>query len=349
MSSSINMPINKVKTGSGGDSSDECCRSTSLPMETVADGNDETTGTGRPSLTIGTKVIHRAFDDMALEELYQKYCQRSRESDLDCFFLTGCLVAVHSAVSFSLKQQDQDQQSRVLIGAGVSSVVAVAQASLGFYIRGRKKKKKKNPADNDNGGHQQASSSATAAAVVTSTGRLTYAAWLLANVLILGLLAVVPSPDQGTRALTWLLLINFLTCVTLPLRLRVCLFLTSITSLLFLIVSAFTSWDEAGIHRPTLHQQVVALSSTHYNTTVYTSLCNHNFLSFSLDDDAVLSFLRLVRVLFSLLFLDNVQLLFFFFSSLPSCPDCLRTPIARQMTPDHVILRSLGATNISNT
>lgn len=266
MSSSINMPVNKVKTGSGGDSSDECCRSTSLPiLETVAaDGNDETTGTGRPSLTIGTKVIHRAFDDMALEELYQKYCQRSRESDLDCFFLTGCLVAVHSAVSFSLKQQDSDQQSRVLIGAGVSSVVAVAQASLGFYIRGRKKKKK-NPADNDNGGHQQASSAtAAAAAVVTSTGRLTYAAWLLANVLILGLLAVVPSSDQGSRALTWLLLINFLTCVTLPLRLRVCLFLTSITSLLFLIVSAFTSWDEAGIHRPTLHQQVVAVRSTHY-------------------------------------------------------------------------------------
>ncbi|EFX83689.1 hypothetical protein DAPPUDRAFT_100369 [Daphnia pulex] len=94
-----------------------------------------------PSWTVGTKVIHRAFDDIALEELYQNYCQRSRESDLDCFFLTGCLVAVHSAVSFSLKQQDQTLQSRVLIGAGVSSVVAVAQASLGFYIRGRKKKK----------------------------------------------------------------------------------------------------------------------------------------------------------------------------------------------------------------
>ena len=273
MSSSINMPINKANTGGDGDSSD-CCRSTSLPMETVADGNDEMAiqtaadagnTSGRTPWTIGTKVIHRAFDDIALEELYQKYCQRSRESDLDCFFLTGCLVAVHSAVSFSLKQQDQDLQSRVLIGAGVSSVVAVAQASLGFYIRGRKKMK--NPAEDD-GGHQQAA--AAAAAVVTSTSRLTYAAWLLANVLILGLLAVIPSSDQSTRALTWLLLINFLTCVTLPLRLRVCLLLTSITSLLFLVVSAFTSWDEAGIQRPTLHQQVVVvvvvavLCSTHY-------------------------------------------------------------------------------------
>ncbi|KAI9551671.1 hypothetical protein GHT06_022007 [Daphnia sinensis] len=247
MSSSINMPINKASSGE--------CRSTSLALETVADGNDETTGqaTGRASWTIGTKVIHRAFDDVALEELYQKYCQRSRESDLDCFFLTGCLVAVHSAISFSLKQPEQELQSRVLVGAGVSSVVAVAQASLGFYIRGRKKKNSAVDQGVDGGGHQQA----TAAAIVTSTGRLTYAAWLLANVLILGLLAVVPSSDQGTRALTWLLLINFLTCVTLPLRLRVCLFLTSIVSLLFLAVSAFTSWDQAGHHRPTLHQQLM--------------------------------------------------------------------------------------------
>ncbi|XP_046444965.1 adenylate cyclase type 3-like [Daphnia pulex] len=256
------MPINKANNSGGGDSG-ECCRSTSLPMETVA-GNDEApiqqsaTAAGRPSWTVGTKVIHRAFDDIALEELYQNYCQRSRESDLDCFFLTGCLVAVHSAVSFSLKQQDQALQSRVLIGAGVSSVVAVAQASLGFYIRGRKKKK--NSAATATAGRQadqQAAAAAAAAAVVTSTGRLTYASWLLANMLILGLLAFVPSSDQGSRALTWLLLINFLTCVTLPLRLRVCLFLTSITSLLFLAVSAFTSWDEAGIHRPTLHQQLM--------------------------------------------------------------------------------------------
>jgi len=302
-------------------------------METVADGNDEAaiqsaTAAGRPSWTIGTKVIHRAFDDTALEELYQNYCQRSRESDLDCFFLTGCLVAVHSAVSFSLKQQDQALQSRVLIGAGVSSVVAVAQASLGFYIRGRKKKN--SAADRqeaiDNGGHQQAAP----AAVVTSTGRLTYAAWLLANVLILGLLAVVPSSDQGTRALTWLLLINFLTCVTLPLRLRVCLFLTSITSLLFLAVSAFTSWDEAGIHRPTLHQQVVAVLHP------LPSLCNHTHkLSFS----AIIS--TCVRVLFlSFAFILGRRPTCVFFPG----PDCLPTPIARQTTPDHVIRRSPWAT-----
>lgn len=294
---SIKMPINKANNSGGGDSG-ECCRSTSLPMETVA-GNDEApiqqsaTAAGRPSWTVGTKVIHRAFDDIALEELYQNYCQRSRESDLDCFFLTGCLVAVHSAVSFSLKQQDQALQSRVLIGAGVSSVVAVAQASLGFYIRGRKKKK--NSAAAATAGRQAdqqaAAAAAAAAAVVTSTGRLTYASWLLANMLILGLLAFVPSSDQGSRALTWLLLINFLTCVTLPLRLRVCLFLTSITSLLFLAVSAFTSWDEAGIHRPTLHQQVVVVTVLH---PLYPhSLCNRTHkLSFS----AIIS--TCVRVLF---------------------------------------------------
>lgn len=239
----------------------EQCRRSSLPMETtttttiavVVDGDDRPAANDGRS--VGTKVIRRAFDDQALEELYQKYCQRSKESDLDCFFLTGCLVAVHTAVSLSLKQQAADAfQPLVLVCAGVSSVVAVAQASLGFYIRGRKKTAG-DQATLDVG--QPPAATTTAAAAVTSIGRLTYTAWLLANVLILGLLAVVPTFDHGTRALTWLLLVNFLTCVTLPIRLRVCLLLTSAASLLFLVVSAFTSWDEAGRHRPTLHQQVV--------------------------------------------------------------------------------------------
>jgi hypothetical protein len=321
-------------------------------METVA-GNDEApiqqsaTAAGRPSWTVGTKVIHRAFDDIALEELYQNYCQRSRESDLDCFFLTGCLVAVHSAVSFSLKQQDQALQSRVLIGAGVSSVVAVTQASLGFYIRGRKKKK--NSAAAATAGRQAdqqaaAAAAAAAAAVVTSTGRLTYASWLLANMLILGLLAFVPSSDQGSRALTWLLLINFLTCVTLPLRLRVCLFLTSITSLLFLAVSAFTSWDEAGIHRPTLHQQVVVVVVAVLHPLYPHSLCNRTHkLSFS----AIIStFVRVLFLSFPLILGRRPTFSVFFF---PRSRLCLRTPIARQMTAITSYAVFSGPQNISNT
>lgn len=185
----------------------------------------------------GAKVIRRAFDDQTVEELYLKYVQRSRESDLDCFFLTGCLVAVHTAVSLSLKQQ-QDDESRILVCAGVSSVVAVAQASLGFYIRSRK--------TSSDGDDEELGQQATAV-----TGRLTYASWLLANMLILGLQAAVPSQN----ALAWLLLVNFLTCVTLPLRLRVCLLLTSAASLIFLIASAFTSWDQQ--LQSTVYQQVV--------------------------------------------------------------------------------------------
>lgn len=261
-------------------------RSTSLAIPNDGTTNDQTETavqvttppSSSPAVVVGwtsSKVIRRAFGDRALEDLYLNYCQRSRESDLDCFFLTGCLVAVHTAVALSLKQLanfDQEFESRVLICAGVSSVVAVAQASLGFYIRGRKTVGNVLAAgeglESANGaghsGQQQAAN---------VTGRLTYTAWLLANVLILGLLALVPSPDQGTRALTWLLLVNFLTFVTLPLRLRVCLLLTSVASLLFLVVSAFNSWDVpvemasapadasplpsvTASSRPSLHQQV---------------------------------------------------------------------------------------------
>lgn len=281
------------------------CRTTSLAMVETTN-NDQETSERHPAAKAGngstsSKVICRAFDDLALEDLYLNYCQRWRESDLDCFFLTGCLVAVHTAVSLTLKQlgnngqdvldksnylmvngsndplsPEVDQISNdqsdgsvgILICASVSSVVAVAQASLGFYIRGRNNKAVAGgPRSSSSslvqglGDHQQAANHLT--------GRLTYAAWLLANVLILGLLALIPSSwttdDPGSaRALTWLLLVNFLTFVTLPLRLRVCLCLTGIASFIFLLVSAFHHhhyiYDPSVAARPSIHQQVVCFS-----------------------------------------------------------------------------------------
>ena len=171
-----------------------------------------------------TRLFNRHFDDSSVEELYQNYCQRTKATQhLDCFFLTGCLVAVHTAVAVALElhqssssssSSGSSEQVQSLVCAGLSSVLAVAQASLGFYARSGPGRKR-------------------------DVAWLTYTAWLLANALILGLLVLVPV--SADRPLTWLLLVNFLTCVTLPLRLRVCLLLTASCSVLFLIVSALVS------------------------------------------------------------------------------------------------------------
>lgn len=282
---------NVVVTKTTADKNDEV----PVNVETL-DGNDERADDTRTKTgwsQIGSKIFRRVFDDQEVEELYQSYCQRSRESDLDCFFLTGCLVAVHAAVSFSLQQHrldrhqqllldasdsggggqqleqqpdhdvagnvvDQQQQQPagpglvewpVLICAGVSSVVAVAQASLGFYIRGRKTMAGR-AGTVDQGLDSGAGQHHAPTAVTSTIGRLTYAAWLLANVLILALMAVVPSSNQST--FTWLLLVNFLTFVTLPLQLRVCLLLTSAASFIFLVLSVFHWWGQTA----NLHQQV---------------------------------------------------------------------------------------------
>ena len=161
-----------------------------------------------------TRFVNRSFSDATLEELYQEYRQRTKASDLDCFFLTGCLVAVHSAVAISLDLQS-GSQVKGLVCAGLSSLLAVAQAAMGFYTRSRRGR------------------------VTTGQTWLTYTAWTLANLLIHGLLFLPVSAD---RPLTWLLLVNFLTCVTLPLRLHWCFGLTFVSSSFFVLFSAFFSY-----------------------------------------------------------------------------------------------------------
>lgn len=191
------------------------------------------------------RVIQRAFEDRTLEEAYQTYVQRSKAADLDCFFLTGCLVAVHATVSLlSLEQHavtDGEMSTpsvKVLVCTGFSSIVAITMASLGFYIRGRNSR---TPDD-------EASVPGT-----PITDRLLYFAWLLANVLILSQLILVPPVSWS---LTWLLLFNFLTCITLSVRLRICLLLTSGASLFFLGLSIWTLWDSPLDNQSSLHQQV---------------------------------------------------------------------------------------------
>lgn len=184
------------------------------------------------------KVIRRSFDDGALELVYQSYCQRCRESDLDCFFLTGFLIAVHTAVGLSLEQQ-HEPVLQVLAGAAVSVVLAVAMASLGFYVRHRKRTGQTGRLMESGGGSEEPGGGAD---------RLTYVAWIVANVLILAVFVATPPWDRGSRALTWLLLVNFLTCITLPLRLRVCSALTISSSLVFVVLSAWTRLNPDEMH-----------------------------------------------------------------------------------------------------
>ena len=199
------------------------------------------------------RVVSRAFEDKALEEAYQTYVQRSKSSDLDCFFLTGCLVAVHTAVCLSLEQQaittadpTAPPHVGVLVSAGFSCIVALTMASLGFFIRSRK--------PSDPAAAAAAAGAASPRPAISITDRLIFTAWLLANVLIVAQLVFVPI----SWALTWLLLFNFLTCITLSVRLRVCLLLTSSASLLFLALSIWISWDNpvADTLSTPLHQQV---------------------------------------------------------------------------------------------
>lgn len=195
------------------------------------DGTDGTDAARRSAWGGAVKVMRRSFDDGALEQVYQSYCQRCRESDLDCFFLTGCLIAVHTAVGLSLEQDAQsplESGPRALAGAAVSVVVALAMASLGFYVRHRKRAKRTD-GPLESGGEPEAPG---------QPDRLTFVAWLVANVLILAVLVAAPACHAGSRALTWLLLVNFLTCITLPLRLRVCSALTVCASLAFVALSA---------------------------------------------------------------------------------------------------------------
>jgi hypothetical protein len=119
--------------------------------------------------------------------------------------------------------------------------------------------------------------------------------------------------------------------------------LTSITSLLFLAVSAFTSWDEAGIHRPTLHQQVVVVVAVLHPLYPH-SLCNRTHkLSFS----AIIStFVRVLFLSFPLILGRRPTFSVFFF---PRSRLCLRTPIARQMTAITSYAVFSGPQNISNT
>ena len=162
-------------------------------------------------------LFRRAFQDRSIEELYQRYCQHHKESDVDCFFVAACLIAIHSAVNVTCCPDDADVPLRSILLALVSAGVAVTQVLLGLCIRR----------------WRQHRTERASTVVLTAT----YTAWLLVNIIILALLHFEPTVSQWS--LTWLLLVNFLTCVTLPIRLLTCLIFTTTTGLLFVVLSAW--------------------------------------------------------------------------------------------------------------
>lgn len=189
---------------------------------------DEGAATSAEALTAGRPVwlLRRVFDDQSTEELYQRYCQHHKELDADCFFVAAFLVAAHSAAGVCFSDAGSAPPWANVALSLAATVVAVAQVGLGLCVR-----------------HWRLRRTKTATQVVVTA---TYSAWLLVNVLVLCLLATPSAVSH--LALTWLVLINFLTCVTLPFRLLTCLVFTSTTGLLLVTLSAWKNSSFVGAH-----------------------------------------------------------------------------------------------------
>ena len=174
------------------------------------------------------------------EHLYQLYSQRRKLSDLDCFLVAACLVAAHNALSSWLLDQpaaDQQWSAAVVSFAAVSSAAAAAQAALVVAIRWQLKwRAKRPPAD-------------------PTPNKFVFVATYLAWFLVVGvILASIFLLWTRRWAVTWLLLINFLSITCLPLPLATCLSLTSSASLLFVAVSAALPNDQLD---PTQHNSII--------------------------------------------------------------------------------------------
>ena len=200
-------------------------------------------------------LIRRFFSDQTVEQLYQKDRQRCKESHLDCFLTAVVLVAAHSTVSVSLTLSAADDHDpppwASIVLSAVSGTVALVQSCLCLRLR------------------------CWLRPTVAAVQRLTCAAWLLANVLILSLLLLPHQARLGPAAppLTWLLLVNFLTCVTLPLRLLTCLVLAFVASVLFVTVSAAAAAAAATAATATTYGDHHQLTSLQQVRPLSPSLC----------------------------------------------------------------------------
>ena len=98
-----------------------------------------TSGTTHPAVAM--KLLHRAFDDDSVEDMYQRDCQQSKQSDGDCFFFAVFLVAVHSVASVSLTSSMSDYRWQDLTLLILSGCVAGVQTALWVCVRCRNQSK----------------------------------------------------------------------------------------------------------------------------------------------------------------------------------------------------------------
>ena len=217
--------------------------------------DEESRTGGRP--VSASKLIHGAFNDDSVEELYQRDCQQSKECDCDCFFAAVFLVAVHSVASVSLTSQSDHNRWQHLLLLILSSSVALLHTCLWLYVRFSNKSQQQQQQQQQQQLRRRSSADSGDSIDGVRRSSMAYAAWLSANVLIV---AIVQLAWPSRVALTWFLLVNFLTCITLPLRLPTCLTLTSAVSVVFLAVSACNAWN-AYDYQPLAFQQQVRLPS----------------------------------------------------------------------------------------
>lgn len=146
----------------------------------------------RASLSSGMErdVSGSGFADPSLEHLYQSYSVKQKRPALQCFLLAAILYDAYWLVV----PQSQDLASR-----GVTLLFLVANVALLAWCRWSRSR---------------------------LWAALPHLAWHLANLQILAHLFLQKNEVTGRTSLGWVLLLDYLLYVTLPLRLRYCVMLS---------------------------------------------------------------------------------------------------------------------------
>lgn len=134
-----------------------------------------------------------SFDDPALEKLYQSYSVKQKRAGLECFLITAVLFDIYMLVV----PNDQD-----LVTFGVISIFLLLNCSLLIWCKRGVQK-------------------------CGVWSAVPHVAWHIANAQLLASLFLKKTKEMTSRDnLGWVLLLDYLIYVTLPLRLRYCVMLS---------------------------------------------------------------------------------------------------------------------------
>lgn len=158
--------------------------------------NEQTTITGQPANAVDAEkkwnIFSRSFSDPDLEKLYQSYSVKQKRAGLQCFLYAAILFDLYMLAI----PQEQD-----LITFGIITIFLVLNTILLVWCkRGIPK------------------SHFWAAAP--------HIAWHLANAQLILTLFLKKNEVTGRDSLGWVILLDYLVYVTLPLRLRYCFILS---------------------------------------------------------------------------------------------------------------------------